>query len=104
MCHQQIAKLVGVAPMAKESGQSLGRRRIRGGRPTLRVALYMATLSAVRCEPGMKAHYRQLRDRGKPAEATVGLLSPWAMNSGSTRRPASQAPTERLEWASPQAS
>jgi transposase len=68
---RQIAKLVGVAPMAKESGQSQGRRRIRGGRSTLRVALYMATLSAVRCEPAMKAHYRQLRDRGKPAKVAL---------------------------------
>jgi transposase len=56
---RQIAKLIGVAPMAKESGQSLGRRHIRGGRSTLRVALYMATLSAVRCEPAMKAHFCQ---------------------------------------------
>ena len=84
MRHRQIAKLVGVAPMDKESGQSLGRRRIRGGRSTLRVALDMATLSAVRCEPAIKAHYGQLRDRGKPAEATVGLLSPWAMNVAGT--------------------
>lgn len=68
---RQIAKLVGVAPMAKKSGQSLGRRRIRGGSSTLRVALYMATLSAVRCEPGIKAHYRQLRERGKPAKVAL---------------------------------
>lgn len=68
---REIAKLVGVAPMAKASGQQEGRRRIRGGRSTLRVALYMATLSAVRCEPGLKAHYRQLRDRGKPAKVAL---------------------------------
>ena len=48
-----------------------GRRRIRGGRSTIRVALYMATLSAVRCEPNLKAHYRQLRDRGKPAKVAL---------------------------------
>ena len=62
---RQIAKLVGVAPMNRESGQGCGQRRIRGGRSAVRVALYMATLSAVRWDPLMKAHYQQLRERGK---------------------------------------
>lgn len=62
---RQIAKLVGVAPMNRDSGQSSGQRRIRGGRSPVRVALYMATLSAVRWDPLMKAHYQQLRQRGK---------------------------------------
>ncbi|EPE4132646.1 IS110 family transposase [Pseudomonas aeruginosa] len=62
---RQIAKLVGVAPMNRDSGQGAGPRRIRGGRSPVRVALYMATLSAVRWDPVMKAHYQQLRERGK---------------------------------------
>ena len=62
---RQIAKLTGVAPMNRDSGQSQGKRRIRGGRAPVRVALYMATLSAVRWDPLMKAHYQQLRARGK---------------------------------------
>jgi len=62
---RQIAKLVGVAPMNRDGGQGAGPRRIRGGRSPVRVALYMATLSAVRWDPVMKAHYRQLRERGK---------------------------------------
>ncbi|MEN1930181.1 transposase [Luteimonas sp. MJ250] len=62
---RQIAKLTGVAPMNRDSGQGQGKRRIRGGRAPVRVALYMATLSAVRWDPTMKAHYRQLRARGK---------------------------------------
>ena len=62
---RQIAKLVGVAPMNRDSGQGSGHRRIRGGRSPVRVALYMATLSAVRWDPLMKAHYQQLRERGK---------------------------------------
>ena len=62
---KQIAKLVGVAPMNRDSGQGQGKRRIRGGRSPVRVALYMATLSAVRWDPLMKAHYQQLRARGK---------------------------------------
>ena len=45
--------------------QSTGKRRIRGGRAPVRVALYMATLSAVRWDPLMRAHYQQLRARGK---------------------------------------
>lgn len=62
---RQIAKLTGVAPMNRDSGQGEGKRRIRGGRSPVRVALYMATLSAVRWDPLMKAHYQQLRARGK---------------------------------------
>lgn len=65
LTRQQISKLVGVAPMAKDSGQSQGKRRIRGGRSHVRVALYMATLSSVRWDPEMRAHYQQLRARGK---------------------------------------
>ena len=62
---REIAKLTGVAPMNRDSGQGQGKRRIRGGRAPVRVALYMATLSAVRWDPHMKAHYQQLMARGK---------------------------------------
>ena len=71
LTRQQIAKLVGVAPMNRDSGQSQGKRRIRGGRAPMRVALYMATLSAVRWDPLMRAHYRQLRERGKVAKVAL---------------------------------
>lgn len=62
---RQIAKLVGVAPMNRDSGKGQGKRRVHGGRAPVRVALYMATLSAVRWDPVMKAHYQHLRARGK---------------------------------------
>lgn len=62
---RQVAKLAGVAPMNRDSGQGQGKRRIRGGRAPVRVALYMATLSAVRWDPTMRAHYQQLRACGK---------------------------------------
>ncbi|PJK00419.1 hypothetical protein CO641_00010 [Lysobacteraceae bacterium NML91-0213] len=62
---REIAKLTGVALMNRDSGQGQGKRRIRGERSPLRVVLYMATLSAVRWDPLMKAHYQQLRARGK---------------------------------------
>lgn len=71
LTRRQIAKLVGVAPLNRDSGQWRGVRRIHGGRAEMRVALYMATLSAVRWEPVMKAHYRQLRERGKVAKVAL---------------------------------
>lgn len=64
---RQITKLTGVAPMNRDSGQSEGKRRIRGDRAPVRVALYMAMLSAVRWDPTMKAQYQQLRKLGKVA-------------------------------------
>jgi transposase len=68
---QQIAKLVGVAPLNHDSGQTQGKRSIYGGRGQMRVALYMATLSAVRWEPALRAHYLQLRARGKVAKVAL---------------------------------
>ncbi len=69
LTRQQIAKLVGVAPMNRDSGQMQGKRRIRGGRAPVRVALYMATLSAVRWDPMMRAHYQQLARAGSSARS-----------------------------------
>lgn len=71
LTRRQIARLVGVAPMNRDSGQSSGARRIRGGRAPVRVALYMATLSAVRWDATMRAHYKQLRARGKLAKVAL---------------------------------
>jgi transposase len=68
---QQIAKLVGVAPLNHDSGQTQGKRKIYGGRGQMRVALYMATLSAVRWDPTLRAHYQQLRARGKVAKVAL---------------------------------
>lgn len=68
---QEIAKLAGVAPLNRDSGQSQGKRKIYGGRGQLRVALYMATLSAVRWDAQLRAHYQQLRARGKVAKVAL---------------------------------
>ena len=68
---QQIAKLAGVAPLNRDSGKSQGKRKIYGGRGQLRVALYMATLSAVRWDEELRAHYKQLRARGKVAKVAL---------------------------------
>jgi transposase len=71
LSRRELAKLVGVAPMNRDSGQSQRKRKIHGGRAPLRVALYMATLSAVRWEPTVRDHYRQLRARGKVAKVAL---------------------------------
>ena len=68
---QEIAKLAGVAPLNRDSGQSHGKRKIYGGRGRVRVALYMATLSAVRWDSELRAHYQQLRARGKVAKVAL---------------------------------
>jgi transposase len=62
---RQIAALVGVAPIARDSGQRHGRRRIQGGRGRIRRTLYMATLSAARYNPVIRAHYQRLIAAGK---------------------------------------
>lgn len=65
LTRRQIAALVGVAPMAWDSGQMRGRRRIQGGRFEIRRALYMATLVAARYNPVIRAHYERLVAAGK---------------------------------------
>ena len=66
-----IAKLVGVAPLARDSGERRGVRGIWGGRAGIRAVLYMSTLTAVQHEPVMKDFYQALRSRGKPAKVAL---------------------------------
>jgi transposase len=61
----QIAALVGVAPMNRDSGKYRGYRKISGGRSHVRHALYMATLSAIRYNPKIKAFHDRLKQNGK---------------------------------------
>ena len=61
----EIAKLVGVAPMNRDSGKKSGKRRTMGGRSYVRRVLYMATLVATRHNPRIKAFYQRLLSRGK---------------------------------------
>lgn len=62
---QKIAALVGVAPFNRDSGKQRGKRRIFGGRTSVRSVLYMATLSAIRHNPVIKEFYQRLLDKGK---------------------------------------
>jgi transposase len=62
---QQVAALAGLAPWTRESGTMKGRRCIGGGRPEVRLALYMAALSATRCNPILRAFYQKLLANGK---------------------------------------
>ena len=71
-----IAMLAGLAPVACDSGESKGRRRIRGGREHVRSPLYLAAVSAVRCNPDLKAFYRRLRDeKAKPAKQALTAVA-----------------------------
>jgi transposase len=62
---QKIAALVGVAPFNRDSGKRRGQRRIFGGRASVRSVLYMATLSAIRHNPVIRAFYQRLLSKGK---------------------------------------
>ncbi len=65
------AKLVGVAPMSRDSGKMKGKRRIGGGRGRIRAVLYMATLSAIQHNPVIKAHYHRLLAKGKAKQVAL---------------------------------
>lgn len=68
---REIGKLVGVAPLNRDSGTMKGKRVTWGGRADVRSALYMASLSAVRHDPLIKAFYQRLRAAGKPAKVAL---------------------------------
>ena len=68
---KQIAKLVGVAPFPRDSGQFKGQRRIFGGRASVRTSLYMAAFVGIRCNPVLRAQYNALRARGKPFKVAI---------------------------------
>ncbi len=66
-----IAKLVGIAPMTRDSGAWRGRRSIQGGRRSVRAAVYMAALVATRCNARIKAFYQRLLTAGKPKKLAL---------------------------------
>lgn len=69
---QQIAALAGLAPYNSDSGQKSARRFIKGGRPKVRRALYLASLSLIRCRRSpLRLCYLRLRATGKPAKVAL---------------------------------
>lgn len=66
-----IASLAGLAPHVTQSGTSIGRAAISGGRPCVRTALYLAALSAIRSEQGFKREYQAMRAADKPAKVAI---------------------------------
>lgn len=71
LTHEEISKLVGVAPLNCDSGRHKGRRITWGGRAAVRTALYMAALSAARFNPIIKTFYDRLISKGKPKKVAL---------------------------------
>jgi transposase len=67
----EVAALAGVAPLNQDSGRRQGNRRTWGGRAPVRAALYMAAVTAIRCNPTIRALYTRLRAAGKPAKVAL---------------------------------
>lgn len=67
----QIAKLVGVAPINRDSGKMSGKRFIGGGRGKVRRVLYMATVVGLRHNPVIKAYYAHLKSKGKESKVAI---------------------------------
>lgn len=92
---KQIAALVGVAPLNRDSGTYRGKRIVWGGRAYVRSLLYMGTLTAIRCNPTIREFYQRLRKTGKQPKvaltacmrklltilnAMVKHNAPWSLN------------------------
>lgn len=67
----EIAALVGVAPFNRDSGRFKGKRAIRGGRTSVRCVLYMAAVTAIRCNPVIKSFAHRLARQGKAAKVII---------------------------------
>ncbi|PHS22655.1 MAG: IS110 family transposase [Methylophaga sp.] len=68
---KEIAALIGVAPMNRESGAYCGKRRIRGGRAKIRTVLFMAMMSAIQSNPKFKGIYTRMVAAGKPKKVAI---------------------------------
>ncbi len=72
---KEIAALVGVAPINRDSGKLNGKRRIRGGRHRVRTVMFMAMLSSIQCNPVFKRFYERLKAQGKiPKVALIACM------------------------------
>lgn len=71
MSRREVAALVGVAPMNRDSGGYKGKRYIRGGRHKVRTVLFVSMLSAIQCHPKLKPMYARLIANGKPKKVAI---------------------------------
>ena len=71
LSNKQVASLVGLAPFARDSGKFRGARTCWGGRAEVRAALYMPTVTAMRCNPVIKEFYGRLVKAGKPPKVAL---------------------------------
>lgn len=71
LTNKELAALTGVAPFTQDSGTFRGTRQIAAGRSAVRCTLYQVTMTTTRGHPTFRAHYRQLRDRGKPHKVAL---------------------------------
>ncbi|WP_460841558.1 IS110 family RNA-guided transposase [Noviherbaspirillum agri] len=71
LSRREISSLIGVAPLNRDSGIMRGRRTIFGGRASVRQVLYMATLTAARHNPAIKAFYEHLVSAGEPKKVAL---------------------------------
>jgi len=71
LSHKQIAALVGVAPLARDSGTLRGKRLVWGGRASVRTALFMAAMCGRRWNPQLKVFYERLKAAGKPTKVAL---------------------------------
>ena len=72
--NKKIALLVGLAPVARDSGDTSGKRHIEGGREHVRTAVYMAAVTAARCNEDLKAFYDRLVANGKLAKVALAAV------------------------------
>jgi transposase len=68
---KEIAALVGVAPMNRDSGGFSGKRQIRGGRSKVRTVLFVSMLSTIQCHPKLKPMYQRMVAAGKPKKVAI---------------------------------
>lgn len=68
---KKLAALVGVAPLNCDSGVFWGKRRVWGGRAAVRQVLYMAAVTAARCNPVFREFYGRLLAAGKPTKVAL---------------------------------
>jgi len=68
---KQIAALVGIAPMNRDSGRHKGNRYIRAGRHKVRTVLFVSMMSAIQCHPKIKPMYERLVAAGKPKKVAI---------------------------------